>query len=75
MLSRTLAGLICSLAAPAALAAQAAEAGRGALRPYVHVFLAYGLAWVILMLWVWRLARRVGKAEEAAGVQAGPSPE
>ena len=37
--------------------AQSGEAGVPSLRPYVHVFIAYGLAWVIILFWVWRIWR------------------
>ncbi len=40
---------------PVLLLAQ--EVGRGALRPYLHVFAAYGLFWVLILFWVWRIAR------------------
>lgn len=59
MILRICTALLCSAAAPAALFAQAAEAGRGALRPYVHVLLAYGIAWVLIALWVWMIARKM----------------
>ncbi len=45
------------------LAAAQDEAGRGALRPYVHVLIAYGVAWVLILVWVWRIARGLKRAE------------
>ena len=57
MIFRSCAAFLFSLAVPAALLAQSTEAGRGALRPYVHVFLAYGVVWVLILFWVWRIAR------------------
>ena len=48
---------LAATAAEAASAAQSGQAGGASLRPYVHVFLAYGLAWVIILLWVWRIWR------------------
>ena len=68
------------LAGPSAAAgteelALQAEAGRGALRPYVHVFAAYGVAWALILVWVWRIARglkRAGKGIEGAGSLADP---
>ena len=53
---RSCAAFLLSLAAPVALLAQT-EAGSGALRPYAHVFLAYGVAWLLILFWVWRIAR------------------
>ena len=54
-----LAGLPALVPVPGfeALAAAQDEAGRGALRPYVHVLVAYGIAWVLILVWVWRIAR------------------
>lgn len=52
-----------------------AEAGRGALRPYVHVFAAYGVAWALILVWVWRIARGLKRAEkglEGVGSLADP---
>jgi len=60
MISRTLIAVLLSLAMPAGLLAQ--EAGRGALRPYVHVLLAYGAAWLLILLWVWMIARNLKRA-------------
>lgn len=56
-MKRLLASFVAvQLAAPVVLFAQT-EAGRGALRPYVHVFVAYGIAWLAILLWVWRISR------------------
>jgi len=51
---------------PAVLAAQG-EAGRGALRPFVHVLLAYAVAWIAILVWVWLIARRLRRLEDAGG--------
>ena len=69
---RALDGLIraaCALVAalgvtlsPALLAAQG-EAGRGALRPFVHVLLAYAAAWIAILAWVWLIARRLRRLD------------
>lgn len=59
MILRSIAALLLSLPVPFALAAQTIEAGRGALRPYVHIFLAYGIAWILIALWVWMISRRM----------------
>ncbi len=53
-------------AAEFALLLQSGGAGVPSLRPYVHVFLAYGLAWVIILFWVWRIWRglqRLGSSD------------
>lgn len=52
------------------LAAQA-EAGRGALRPYVHVLAAYGIAWALVCGWTWRIARGLKRVEEGLERDAG----
>lgn len=49
------------LAAEFALFTQSGGAGVPSLRPYVHVFLAYGLAWVIILFWVWRIWRGLNR--------------
>lgn len=51
---------------PAVLAAQG-EAGRGALRPFVHVLLAYAVAWIAILIWVWLIARRLRRLEDTEG--------
>ncbi len=61
MIPWTLTAILFSLATPAHLLAQ--EAGRGALRPYVHVLLAYGAAWLLILLWVWMIARKLKRAD------------
>jgi len=70
MIFRICTALLCSAAAPAVLLAQA-EGGRGALRPYVHVFLAYGITWVLIAVWVWMIARRMKRL--AAAESARPA--
>lgn len=45
-----------------------AQAGSGALgaqtlRPFAHVFIAYALAWLLVIGWTWSIARRLGKVE------------
>ncbi len=54
---RSCAAFLFSLAVPAVALAQTAAGGRGALRPYVHIFLAYGAAWILILAWVWLIAR------------------
>lgn len=59
MMLRSIAALFLSLPVPVALVAQTIEAGRGALRPYVHIFLAYGIAWILIAFWVWMISRQM----------------
>ena len=49
------------LAAPALAAVQAAEGGRDTLRPYVHVLLAYAVVWILILFWVWWIARKLSR--------------
>lgn len=69
MISRTLTAVLLSLAMPAGLLAQ--EAGRGALRPYIHVLLAYGAAWLLILVWVWMIARKLKLADASPKADGG----
>ena len=71
MTSRSLIPILFSLALPAGLAAQVADAGRGAMRPYVHVLLAYAVVWLLILVWVWMIARRLKDVGEAAKPDGG----
>lgn len=64
--------LLVALSAPLPLVAQ--TQGRGALRPFFYVFLAYGLVWVAIGIWVFLIARRLGRIERdlAAGDRSPP---
>ncbi|NNM33892.1 MAG: CcmD family protein [Gemmatimonadetes bacterium] len=57
--------ILLSLLSPLSLVAQ--NQGRGALRPFAYVFVAYGLVWVIIGFWVFLIARRLGRLEERLG--------
>ncbi|MBT8397117.1 MAG: CcmD family protein [Gemmatimonadetes bacterium] len=35
------------------------------LRGYTHMFIAYAVAWVLILGWVVSIARRLGRIEEA----------
>lgn len=65
----TLASFALLLASPSlpVLLLQAEEAGRGALRPYLHIFVAYAIAWILILFWVWRISRKL------KGVEGPPS--
>lgn len=61
-----LAGVLPAVLVAGGLAA--AQAGPGTLgaqsfRPYAHVFIAYALAWLLVIGWTWSIARRLGKVE------------
>ena len=64
---RSCAAFLFSLAVPAVALAQTTGGGRGALRPYVHIFLAYGAAWILILVWVWLIAR--GLKRVTAGLE------
>ena len=69
-LARAACALVAALGAtlsPAVLAAAQGEAGRGALRPFVHVLLAYAVAWIAILVWVWLIARRLRRLEDTGG--------
>ena len=33
------------------------------LRPYVHIFLAYAAAWVLVLFWAWRIWRSLKRLD------------
>lgn len=61
MIWRSSIGSLWLLAAPVVAAAQVADGGRGALRPYVHVLVAYAVVWILILVWVWWIARRLSR--------------
>jgi CcmD family protein len=69
-LIRILAAGILALALPAFVLAQSglpdpeAIAGQN-LRGYTHMFIAYALAWAVILGWVVSIARRLNKVERA----------
>lgn len=44
------------------LAAQSVRTPPPTLRAYLHIFLAYAAAWVLLLLWVLRIASKLKEA-------------
>ena len=64
-------GLVLAVlcASPAMLLAQEAGAiGRQTLgRPYLHVFVAYAVAWAVVLGWLIAVARRLRRVEERFG--------
>lgn len=64
--------LLLLLAAPAA-AAQMGPGGLGSQtlgRGYLHVFLAYALAWALVLGWVVSIARRLARIEHRLDEEA-----
>ena len=39
--------------------------GRQSLRGYTHMFIAYFIAWAVILGWVVSIARRLGRVERA----------
>lgn len=70
MISRSLTTVLAALATPVGLMAQE-EAGRGAMRPYVHVLLAYAVVWLLILLWVWMIARQLKRVGDRATPDGG----
>lgn len=69
-LRRTLLSVVAGILPVALLAGglAGAQAGSGALgtqslRPFAHVFIAYALAWLLVIGWTWSISRRLGKVE------------
>jgi len=54
------------LPVPAA-ALQAGSLGAQNLRPYGYLFAAYALAWLLIMGWIFLLARRIGRLSDRLG--------
>lgn len=44
---------------------------RQSLRPYWYVFIAYALAWLLLMGWLLSIGRRIRRLEDAGAGQDG----
>lgn len=69
MIHRSLGVSLLLLTTPATLLAQ--DAGRGAMRPYVHVLLAYAVVWLLILVWVWMIARRLKGLGDTANPDGG----
>jgi CcmD family protein len=46
-----------------ALVQEGASGGAPSLRPYVHVFVAYGIAWALVFGWAVSIFRKLGRVE------------
>ena len=68
-----LAALAASLASSAPLVAQVGTEvlARQSLRPYWYVFIAYSLAWLLLLGWMFSISRRMRGLEEAGTEDRG----
>lgn len=64
VLPSALAALLVS-AAPAVAQVGTEVLARQSLRPYWYVFIAYSLAWLLLMLWMFSIGRRMRGLEDA----------
>ncbi len=55
---------LAALSAPHDLLAQGADLGQQRFgRPYLHVFLAYAIAWALILGWIISIARRLRSLE------------
>ena len=52
--------LLTALLTPVSAFAQAPPIG-GPFRSYVHVLIAFGMAWVMVAIWVFRIGRKVSR--------------
>lgn len=48
--------------------------GASSFRPFWHVFVAYAIAWVLVLGWLISIARRLGRVEERLSRRADHSP-
>ncbi len=55
--------LVSMLGWIAALPIEAAQVTGGTLRPYWHVFIAYAVAWLVVLGWVIHIARRLARVD------------
>ncbi len=75
MMGRVWKGFLAALGAtvlllvlpPGELLAQAG--GPPSFRPFWHVFVAYAIAWLLVLGWLISIARRLGRVEERLGRQ------
>lgn len=69
-----LAVLAALLASPALVVAQVGTEAlaQQSLRPYWYVFVAYSLAWLLLMGWIVSIGRRLRRLEKAGRDNRGP---
>ena len=56
----TVLSLLAALLTPASAFAQMPAIG-GPFRSYVHVLIAFGMAWMMVAVWVFRIGRRVSR--------------
>lgn len=47
--------------------------GPPSFRPFWHVFVAYAIAWLLVLGWLISIARRLGRVEERLGRQVDQS--
>jgi protein-S-isoprenylcysteine O-methyltransferase Ste14 len=64
--------LLVLLVFPGEVSAQGVSAP--SFRPYFHVFVAYAIAWGLMLAWLISIARRLGRVEQRLGRQADGNP-
>jgi CcmD family protein len=62
--------LLAVLLTPVSAFAQAPPIG-GPYRSYVHVLIAFGVAWLMVAVWVFRIGRRVSRIARELEAVAG----
>lgn len=60
--------LLVLLLSPGEVSGQGVSAP--SFRPYFHVFVAYAIAWGLLLAWLISIARRLGRVEQRLARQA-----
>lgn len=56
--------VLAAVLLPGSVAAQGGGLASQSFRPYAHVFVAYALAWAVVLGWVISLARRWGRVQD-----------
>jgi len=65
--------LLFFLVAPGEVVGQGVAAPPS-FRPYFHVFVAYAIAWGLMLAWLISIARRLGRVEQRLGRQGDRTP-
>lgn len=65
-----LCALQMALLAPEPILAQASASDP--FRPYLHVFIAYALGWLLVAAWILRIGQKLGALSREIEVEEGP---
>ena len=47
----------------------AVQGGGNEFRPYLHVLLAYGLGWLLIAAWIYRISQKLSELSRAVDAQ------